>query len=219
MLDGFDVASDMTRVTDTPTASGPSILPADNAEGHVCPFCGLTREITEHFDPSTPCPRCTLSDNPNTRNATKARVGPWYVRQVRNPWAPGMRFETLLALVKRNQVTRDSIVRGPTTHQLWKRASEVKGLSREFGICYSCGGEISTQSNLCPHCNRLQEPPANPDVLIETREAASVPPSLQPTPQPAASRPPVSVDISGVDEPPRIEISTRPLPDPDEMLS
>src|SRR6266550_3414266 len=95
---------------------------------------------------------------PTTRNATKARVGPWHVRQVRNPWAPGMRFDTLLALIKRGQVTRDSVVRGPTTYQLWKRASEIKGLSREFGLCYFCGAEIDTQANLCPQCNRLQEP-------------------------------------------------------------
>jgi len=223
----------MTRVTAETTSSTTnppaSMLPPDiSAEGHVCPFCGLTREITEGFDPSTPCPRCTLSDNSNTRNATKARVGPWYVRQVRNPWAPGMRFETLLALVKRQQVTRDSIVRGPTTHQLWKRACEVKGLSREFGVCYSCGGEITTQSNLCQHCNRLQEPPANPDVLVETRECASVPPSLQPIPQPtpppsALKRAPEPLDVTiggnEADEAPRIDISTRPLPDPDEMLS
>src|SRR5688572_24874614 len=69
-----------------------------NPDGHICPFCGLTREITDDFDPASPCPRCTLADTQTTRNATKARIGPWHVRQVRNPWAPGMRFETLLAL-------------------------------------------------------------------------------------------------------------------------
>jgi hypothetical protein len=171
------------------------LQPSDlSAEGHVCPFCGVTREYTDEFDPATPCPRCTLADTPTTRNATKARVGPWHVRQVRNPWAPGMRFETLLALIKRGQVTKDSIVRGPTTHQLWKRACEIKGLSREFGACHSCGGEISTQTSLCPHCNRLQEPPANPDMLVDVREAAlrtQAPTQAQPTqqlPAPATSR-------------------------------
>src|SRR3954469_22293418 len=84
-----------------------------------------------------------------------------------------MKFETLLALIKRGQVTKDSIVRGPTTHQLWKRASEIKGLSREFGLCYGCGADIDKTANLCPQCNRLQEPPVNPDVLIETREGGS----------------------------------------------
>jgi hypothetical protein len=170
----------MTRATDSTISRSPS--PSDNP-GHVCPFCGLLREVTEEFDPSTPCPRCTLSDTSTTRNATRSRVGPWSVRQNRNPWAPGMRFETLLALVKRGQVTRDSVVRGPTTHQLWKRAADVKGLSREFGLCYSCGGEIDTQSTLCAHCNRLQEPPMNPDVLVETRESSQsvTPQSMTPS--------------------------------------
>src|SRR5439155_22788747 len=112
--------------------------------------------------------------------------GPWHVRQVRNPWAPGMRFDTLLALIKRGQVTRESIVRGPTTYQLWKRASEIKGLSREFGLCYSCGAEINTQANVCPGCNRLQEPPVNPDVLVETEDiAARERPVPAPVPAPA----------------------------------
>src|SRR5947208_1913961 len=117
----LDVVGPMSRLTDSAAvpSSSPTSAPLDaNGDGHVCPFCGLSREITVDFDPTSPCPRCTLSDTPTTRNATKARVGPWHVRQVRNPWAPGMRFETLLALIKRGQVTRDSIVRGPTTHQL-----------------------------------------------------------------------------------------------------
>src|SRR5689334_6744853 len=150
MNDAFAAASDdvMIRANDSAPASA-SIAPSSPlsaaVDGHICPFCGLSREITENFDPTSPCPRCTLADTPTTRNATKSRVGPWHVRQVRNPWAPGMRFETLLALIKRGQVVRDSVVRGPTTHQLWKRAAEIKGVSREFGLCYSCGGEIDTQ--------------------------------------------------------------------------
>jgi hypothetical protein len=166
----------MSRTTDSPHLPATSNTDVTvSVDGHVCPFCGLTREITDEFDPATPCPRCTLADTPATRSATKTRIGPWHVRQVRNPWAPGMGFETLLALVKRGQVTKDSIVRGPTTNQLWKRAGEIKGLSREFGLCFSCQGEIDRQSSLCQHCNRLQEPPINPDVLIEGREPVVAP--------------------------------------------
>src|SRR2546423_7998338 len=93
MKDVFVEAADdpMSRATDpvhTPTTPPPDAAVA--ADGHVCPFCGLTREITEQFDPATPCPRCTLADTQATRSATKSRIGPWHVRQVRNPWAPGM---------------------------------------------------------------------------------------------------------------------------------
>ncbi|MEA2734041.1 MAG: hypothetical protein QOE14_492, partial [Humisphaera sp.] len=223
-------------------SSSPQPLDGLNNDGHVCPFCGLTRDITEDFDPSAPCPRCTLADTPTTRNATKARIGPWHVRQMRNPWAPGMRWETLLALIKRGQVTKDSVVRGPTTHQLWKRASEIKGLSREFAVCYSCGGDIDTQANLCGHCNRLQEPPANPNVLVETREVGNQPPVADaattpspPTPQPqapskaaapspVASRPNCKAPgrhEEADDAPAHLDIgsATPPVTDPHEMLT
>lgn len=135
---------------------------------HVCPFCG-----TQNVGPNEPCPRCTMEDTAATRQATKARIGPWYVLQARNPAAPGMKFSTLLALVGKGQVTPRSVVRGPTTHQLWRFAAHVRGLSREFGICYSCGESVEKVSTICPHCDRTQEPPADPDALLEPRGNAS----------------------------------------------
>ncbi len=79
-----------------------------------------------------------------------------------------MKFDVLLGFIRKGQVTARSIVRGPTTHQFWRHhAAHVKGLSREFGLCYSCGVDIATESNLCPHCGKLQEPPIQPDVLLE----------------------------------------------------
>lgn len=131
----------------------------------VCPFCGAVRE-----QPDGVCPRCTMESTATTRQATKARIGPWYVLQTRNPAAPGMKFETLLAFVAKGRVKARSIVRGPTTHQLWRFAAHVKGLSREFGVCYGCGESIARTTSLCPHCNRPQDPPANPDVFLETGE-------------------------------------------------
>jgi hypothetical protein len=132
---------------------------------HVCPFCGAVRE-----DNSGACPRCSMENTSASRQATKARVGPWYVFQSRNPAAPGMKFDTLLGFVRKGRVKARSIVRGPTTHQLWRFAAHVKGISREFGICYSCGGAIERTASLCPHCNRLQEPPDNPDAFLEGQE-------------------------------------------------
>jgi hypothetical protein len=132
---------------------------------YVCPFCGAVREQADGI-----CPRCTMESTAATRQATKSRIGPWYVLQTRNPAAPGMRFETLLAFIAKGRVKARSIVRGPTTHQLWRFAAHVKGLSREFGVCYSCGEPISKSASLCSHCNRPQDPPANPDVFLESAE-------------------------------------------------
>ena len=89
----------------------------------------------------------TVSENTaDTRKATKSRIGPWYVLQSRNPAAPGMTHDTLLGFVRKGRVKARSIVRGPTTHQLWRFACQVKGLSREFGVCYSCGGSIGRET-------------------------------------------------------------------------
>lgn len=135
---------------------------------HVCPFCGAINETMEG-----PCPQCTMTNTAETRKATKSRIGPWYVLQSRNPAAPGMKHETLLGFVRKGRVKARSIVRGPTTHQLWRFACQVKGLSREFGLCYSCGGSIERDAQLCPQCNRLQDPPADPDVFVEGQTGAA----------------------------------------------
>jgi hypothetical protein len=130
---------------------------------HVCPFCGQQSEGDDA------CPRCAMEDTPATRQATKARIGPWYIMQTRNPAAPGMKYATLLALIAKGIVTPKSIVRGPTTHQLWRFAAHVRGVSREFGVCYSCGREVDKLEPKCGHCHRSQDAPSDPDVLVEIR--------------------------------------------------
>jgi hypothetical protein len=182
----------MARLTDpiAPSASGSPLAGVPVADDRsvasavreslsgkqVCPFCGSQNASAPNATTNStgPCPRCTMEDTAATRQATKARIGPWHVLQTRNPAAPGMRYATLLALVNKGQVTARSVVRGPTTHQLWRYAAHVKGLSREFGVCYSCGESIDKTAAHCPHCDRAQEPMGNPDALLEAREPAAV---------------------------------------------
>ncbi|HWP41197.1 MAG TPA: hypothetical protein VNL70_09745, partial [Tepidisphaeraceae bacterium] len=133
---------------------------------HVCPYCGH-----QYAGGPEPCPHCTMEDTPVTRQATKARIGPWYVLQSRNPAAPGMKYATLLALIHKGQVTARSVIRGPTTHQLWRFAAHVRGVSREFGLCYSCSGSIDRTASICPYCQRSQQPPVDPDVLLDSPAA------------------------------------------------
>jgi hypothetical protein len=78
-----------------------------------------------------------------------------------------MNFDTLMVLVQKGRVTARSIVRGPTTGQFWRHAARVKGVSRLFGLCWSCGGDVAKTARACPACKRLQEPPEDPDVLLE----------------------------------------------------
>ena len=161
---------------------------------HVCPFCGVMRP-----DASQPCARCTLEDTPATRTATKQRIGPWFVLQARNPSAPGMKLATLQSLVRRGQITPRSIVRGPTTDQMWAFAANARGLSREFGLCYHCGEAIDPVATRCPHCAKTQDLPADADAMLETL-AATGGAAMFPSPQAVASTPPTPpVDLfSGV---------------------
>jgi hypothetical protein len=78
-----------------------------------------------------------------------------------------MNFATLMVLVQKGRVTARSVVRGPTTGQFWRHAARVKGVSREFGLCWSCGGDVAKNARACAACKRNQEPPADPDVLLE----------------------------------------------------
>ncbi len=135
---------------------------------HVCPYCGTTRESDVG-----PCQHCSLEDSPTTRAATRGKLGPWYVLQSRNPSAPGMNFATLMLLVQKGRVTARSVLRGPTTGQFWKHAAKVKGVSREFGLCWNCGGDLSRSARACPSCKRMQEPPLNPDQLLDPGEISS----------------------------------------------
>ena len=135
---------------------------------HVCPFCGTQRETDVGA-----CMHCSLEDTPTTRTATRGKLGPWYVLQSRNPSAPGMNFATLMVLVQKGKVSARSVLRGPTTGQFWRHAAKVKGVSREFSLCWNCGGDVSKAARACPNCKRLQEPPLNPDVLLENGEFSS----------------------------------------------
>lgn len=102
-----------------------------------------------------------------TRQATRTRIGPWFVLQTRNPASPGMKYATLITLIQKGQITFRSVIRGPTTHQLWRFASRVKGISREFGLCYSCGSTLQRTAVVCSRCSKSQELPLDSDSFLE----------------------------------------------------
>lgn len=111
-----------------------------------------------------------LEDSAATRNATRARIGPWYVMQSRNPSAPGMKFATLVSLIRKGHVSPRAIVRGPTTQQLWTFAVQVRGISRELGLCWHCGNGLQTSASSCAGCGKSQEIQGDPDAMLETTE-------------------------------------------------
>ncbi len=143
-------------------SSSASTNPESGSEPGCCPFCGHVRAETVG-----PCARCTMEDSPATRMATAQRVGPWFVLQRKNPTAPGLKHAVLLSLVRRGLITPESIVRGPTTQQLWRRASHTRGIAREFGVCWSCQASVNSEVSTCSRCGSPQSPPEDPDVFLD----------------------------------------------------
>jgi hypothetical protein len=137
---------------------------------HVCPFCGVVSLAIEEA-----CPHCKMNVASATRAGTKALIGPWYVLQTKLPSIPGVTFARLLELVRKGRIQPRSVVRGPTTHQFWRFAIQVKGLSREFGLCYDCGAEIASDAETCPACSCSQSLPTDPHALLETNTPPAAP--------------------------------------------
>ncbi len=119
---------------------------ATDVQTILCPYCGHAQAGGRQ------CARCRGLFEPLSRQATQNSMGPWQVRDESNPFTPGCSFETLRALVARGRVRADSVVRGPTTHQFWRRADETPGLSHFFGQCHACRATAHADDRVCSHC-------------------------------------------------------------------
>ena len=168
----------------------------------VCPFCGIINDASNKS-----CRQCGMENNQQTRQNTRGKIGPWFVWQQKNPSAPGMSWATLLSLVEKGRITPRSVVRGPTTGQLWRFAARVKGLSREFGGCWHCGAEVTRTTRMCGSCKRLQQPPLNPDALLDAYDAHTSVPTVsiagaqQPVQRTVGNGKPAQHAVSLVSEP------------------
>src|SRR5262249_22048042 len=93
-----------------------------------------------------------------------------------------------------------------------------------LGRCYGCGEQIKPTADACPHCNRSQLPPSDPDALLETlpapyasgkTPAAAAAPPAAPPPQaaPPPPAPPPPAAVPRVEEQPSLAPTpTPPLP-------
>ena len=153
------------RADDQPAPPPAAAGPIDAKAVTTCPFCAARRPR----DGRLACPRCGLGDTPATRQSTARRLGPWFVYQSRNPAAPGMNWKTLAELVAGGSVTARSVVRGPTTGQMWRPADKVRGVSRLWGQCWKCAGPVAADADACPACRARQDLPEDVDRLLDPR--------------------------------------------------
>lgn len=112
----------------------------------ICPYCGETQPAHER------CRVCGGLFEPLSRQATHNAMGPWFIHNRERPHQPGCSYETLAALIERGQVTKYSIIRGPTSKQFWTIAKHVPGVAHLLGYCHACDAEVSLDDHGCPQC-------------------------------------------------------------------
>ena len=125
----------------------------------ICPFCGHTQRPAER------CQDCGTAFDAAARKATIARMGPWFVRDPERSFLPGCTYDALRELVQEGRVGRYTIVRGPTTRQLWTVARHVPGLAHLLGYCHACDAPVNPDDEGCYHCGASFTAPEDGDSL------------------------------------------------------
>lgn len=112
----------------------------------ICPYCGETQPAGER------CRACAGLFEPLSRQATHNDMGPWFIRDPFRPFQPGCSYETIIKLIERGQITKTSILRGPTTKQFWTIARRAPGVAHLLGYCHSCDAPVDVEDHGCPAC-------------------------------------------------------------------
>ncbi len=114
----------------------------------VCPFCGVLQEKTA----KDVCKECSRLIGRGTLVVAESEMGPWWVRESDFPFRPGTTYDHIANLARNGKITRKSIIKGPTTRQLWEVAGRVKGVAHLLERCHKCGGEVKPNARSCNHC-------------------------------------------------------------------
>ena len=117
------------------------------ARGRIlCPYCGNQQGAAEQ------CEACHGLLDPLSRQATQNQMGPWFVRNERNPFAPGMSYDRLRQMAMRGRLKRESVIRGPSTRQFWALACNAPGIACLLGECHNCHGSVEHDEYMCRSC-------------------------------------------------------------------
>ncbi|MGD9692299.1 MAG: hypothetical protein AB7G17_12755 [Phycisphaerales bacterium] len=153
------------QVNDPPPARAPKA-------SIVCPYCGESQPTADE------CRSCRGLFEPLSRQATQNAMGPWRIRDEAAPFRPPCSYATLLVLIKKGKITRESVISGPTTRQFWARADETPGISHLFHVCHSCRAAAHPTDAICIDCGASFLAP-------EDRNALGLAPIRPLTPAPA----------------------------------
>lgn len=101
------------------------------------------------------CEKCRGSFEPLSRQATQNIMGPWQVRNERNPFVPGVSYEMLKDMAAKGKVARTTVVRGPGTKQFWSLACNAPGVAVLLGECHNCHAAVRPDEFLCSTCGAV----------------------------------------------------------------
>ncbi|MFN0132788.1 MAG: hypothetical protein ACKVW3_09725 [Phycisphaerales bacterium] len=170
--------------------SDPTPPAAPNPARILCPYCGAISSNPKR------CEECAGFFDPLSRQATQNAMGPWFIRDAKKPFHPGCSYETLKDLIRKARFTRETILRGPTTHQLWNFAARTPSVANLLGICHNCRREVKPDDFACAGCGAAFTPEtdrqhlglspvhllpgqAAPEVIAAASMAASPPPKAR----------------------------------------
>jgi hypothetical protein len=66
-----------------------------------------------------------------------------------------MSYEMIVQLVDNGTITRYTIIRGPSTGQLWTVARKTPGVAHLLGDCHHCNAKVSDGVTRCPECHTV----------------------------------------------------------------
>lgn len=112
----------------------------------ICPFCGHTQR------PGECCQDCGADFAPAARRGLIEAMGPWFLRDSERPFRPGLSYASIVELARLGDIRKYTILRGPTTRQLWTVARHVPGVAHLLGYCHACDGPVNTTDPGCRHC-------------------------------------------------------------------
>jgi len=115
----------------------------------LCPYCGRTQPSGHDR-----CDACGGWFEPLSLKATHIGMGPWYVRDKAQPFRPGCSFDVLIAQIASGRVKPTTVIRGPTTHQMWSIARHTPGVAHWLGFCHACHVSVKTDAQICPECGQ-----------------------------------------------------------------
>ncbi|MDP6541433.1 MAG: hypothetical protein QF444_03260 [Phycisphaerales bacterium] len=112
----------------------------------ACPLCGETQ-----YEQSE-CKKCGSALDADGLLLAESSIGPWFIRDEDNPFSPGMTYDILISKIREESVQPYSLVRGPTTRQLWKVAKYVPGIAHLLGRCHKCKAHVDPKNRSCSDC-------------------------------------------------------------------